>query len=321
MSSKLSFLLLFLVFQTITPLIAQETGNDNSFIYTDSTGQVYVKTGKPIFFFIKPTEGNERLVALPTEGKDTLPLIFDREGTHYIAHRSAQTGKNVRFKLVADGTSPKTAVTFSQGLLFVYNNTYFVEVGAMALVNASDNLSGVNQTFISSNVTNFELYTGDAIPFNNSGETALYFYTTDRVGNSEAIKTIRVFVAQDATVEMENIYFDLNSSKLRNESFSELNRLANLLKTYPKVRIELRAHTDSRGNSAYNLKLSEDRAQNTLEYLVARGVPGWRIEAKGFGDTMPVNDCNKGERCTEELHRQNRRVEIIISKIQEEGNN
>lgn len=302
-------------------LTAQEKGASDGTIYTDSLGQVYVRTNQPIYFFVKPTEGAGELVAVPTDKGNSSPIVFDREGSHYIVHRSSETGKNVRFRIVADGSAPKSAVSFLSGLLFVYNNTYFVEMGATAAINTTDNLSGVSQTYVSMNRSSFEPHPGNAIEFYATGESTLKFYATDRVGNSATPSTIKVFVAQDATVEMENIYFDLNSAKLRSDSYAELNRLVDLLRKYPKVKIELRAHTDSRGNPSYNLKLSEDRALNTMEYLVARGIPKSRIKAKGYGDTQPVNDCRKGKNCTEEMHRQNRRVEIIISKIQPERNN
>jgi outer membrane protein OmpA-like peptidoglycan-associated protein len=111
-------------------------------------------------------------------------------------------------------------------------------------------------------------------------------------------------------VVLNNIFYDFDRSNLRSESVSELERLVDMLKKNPSVKIELSSHTDSRGSDEYNLKLSQDRAQSVVSFLNSKGVSNDRLVAKGYGEAQPVatND-------TEEGRQFNRRTEFkILSK-------
>jgi outer membrane protein OmpA-like peptidoglycan-associated protein len=84
------------------------------------------------------------------------------------------------------------------------------------------------------------------------------------------------------------------------------------MKKYPRMVIELGAHTDSRASDAYNLRLSHNRAASTLEYLVSNGIERIRMRSKGYGERIPLINC--GENCSEVEHSINRRVEFIVLK-------
>ncbi len=116
-------------------------------------------------------------------------------------------------------------------------------------------------------------------------------------------------------VQIDNIYFDYGKCNLRSDARSELNKLVAMMRKYPKMRIELRAHTDSRADSDFNQKLSDGRAKASANYLFKRGISRSRIEFAGYGETMPVNGCVDGVECTEEQHAQNRRTEIKILQM------
>ncbi len=112
------------------------------------------------------------------------------------------------------------------------------------------------------------------------------------------------------TVELENIFFEFNKATLKEESFPELDRVLELFELVPGLRVEIAGHTDSRGGDDYNLKLSTDRAMAVREYLLQNNVDSARVEARGYGETVPVasNDTDEGRQ-------QNRRVEFkILSK-------
>jgi outer membrane protein OmpA-like peptidoglycan-associated protein len=85
---------------------------------------------------------------------------------------------------------------------------------------------------------------------------------------------------------------------------------------YPKMKIELRSHTDSRGTPASNITLSDKRAKAASEYLYSKGIARDRIIGKGYGDTMPINQCVKGVQCTEEEFQVNRRTEFKILSVE-----
>jgi outer membrane protein OmpA-like peptidoglycan-associated protein len=84
------------------------------------------------------------------------------------------------------------------------------------------------------------------------------------------------------------------------------------MQKYPEMKIMVKSHTDSKGNNKYNLKLSNERAQSTVQYLISKGISKERLSGQGMGSTDPKIDC--GANCTEEEDAQNRRSEFIIVK-------
>lgn len=116
-------------------------------------------------------------------------------------------------------------------------------------------------------------------------------------------------VIGDETIELaEKIRFKTSSPVLLPDSERLLDHVAVLLFDHPEIqRIRIDGHTDSQGNNAANLKLSQQRAETVRAYLEKAGVEPGRMTAKGFGETKPVAD-NK----TPEGREQNRRVELTI---------
>lgn len=108
------------------------------------------------------------------------------------------------------------------------------------------------------------------------------------------------------------IYFDFDKSDIRKDAQVELEKLLAALNTYPQLNLNIRAHTDSRGNDAYNKLLSERRAKATLNYLVSNGIDKKRLQSEGLGETELVNKCSNGVPCSVEEHQKNRRSEFII---------
>jgi OOP family OmpA-OmpF porin len=114
-------------------------------------------------------------------------------------------------------------------------------------------------------------------------------------------------IEQGQSFSLNNIFFDYKSDTLRTESSLELDRLVELLNEYPRIRITVGGHTDNIGTPVYNEGLSRRRAEAVQHYLINRSVDSTRIEAKGYGSTMPVapND-------TEEGRQKNRTVKFTI---------
>ncbi|WP_187262221.1 OmpA family protein [Pontibacter beigongshangensis] len=111
---------------------------------------------------------------------------------------------------------------------------------------------------------------------------------------------------------LKNIYYDLNKSEIRPDAARELDKLVRTLEENPSIRIELSSHTDSRESARYNQILSDARARAAVNYIVSRGIPSSRIVAKGYGETMILNRCVDGVKCSEEEHQENRRTEFKI---------
>jgi outer membrane protein OmpA-like peptidoglycan-associated protein len=76
--------------------------------------------------------------------------------------------------------------------------------------------------------------------------------------------------------------------------------------------VEFGAHTDSRGGDTYNLRLTQRRAIETVNYLISLGADPKRITGKGFGETELINNCGNNVVCTEIQHQENRRTEFLI---------
>ena len=112
---------------------------------------------------------------------------------------------------------------------------------------------------------------------------------------------------QKGSVTLEGVTFEFDSATLTAASKPVLDVTADGLKKHPRVRVELQGHTDSKGADAYNLKLSQRRADSVRDYLGQQGVPENQLTAKGYGEAQPVAD-NK----TEEGRAKNRRVVMKV---------
>ncbi len=116
-------------------------------------------------------------------------------------------------------------------------------------------------------------------------------------------------------VTIDNIYYDLDRTTLRADASRELDKLVTTMRRYPTLVIEIRSHTDSRGDANYNRDLSTRRARAVAAYLVSKGISKRRIAAVGLGESMLVNNCVDGVICTEAEHQRNRRTEFKVLAI------
>ncbi|MBX3252592.1 MAG: PD40 domain-containing protein [Chitinophagaceae bacterium] len=114
-------------------------------------------------------------------------------------------------------------------------------------------------------------------------------------------------VEANASVILNNIFFDVNKYELKPESLAELDKVVQLLNDNPGIRIRISGHTDNTGKAADNLKLSDNRAKSVVAYLVSKGVQAERLQSKGLGSSVPIADNT-----TEEGRTQNRRTELTI---------
>ncbi len=117
-----------------------------------------------------------------------------------------------------------------------------------------------------------------------------------------------------AVFVLKNIHYDFDQSLIRSEAGRILDNLVNVMSQNPTLRIELSSHTDSRGKDAYNMRLSQQRADAAVNYLVNKGVERSRMVAKGYGETRLLNNCGNGVQCSEDEHQANRRTEIKVLK-------
>ncbi|MFH1004634.1 MAG: OmpA family protein [Bacteroidota bacterium] len=133
----------------------------------------------------------------------------------------------------------------------------------------------------------------------------------DTAAYKEIIKTVPLEKLNvGSKIVLRNVFYDFDKSTLRHESISELERLIQLLNDNSTMKIELSSHTDNKGTDEYNIKLSQDRAQSVVDYLIDKNIGKDRLVAKGYGESQPIatNDTDEGRQM-------NRRTEFeIISK-------
>ncbi len=114
-------------------------------------------------------------------------------------------------------------------------------------------------------------------------------------------------IGTNASVVLNNIFFDLNQFVLNDKSGTELNEAIQFLKSNPALKVEISGHTDNSGAESYNLQLSQKRAQSVSEFLIKEGIEPLRIIQKGYGSKRPLkqNDSDDNKRT-------NRRIEFKI---------
>ena len=143
-----------------------------------------------------------------------------------------------------------------------------------------------------------------------------YFPITENVYNEKPLTTTELkkdlFVAPveiGTKVTLKNVLFVMAKADLKPEAFPELDRLLLLLKTYPKMKIELSGHTDNVGDKSKLQTLSEERVQTVKTYLINKGIDPNRLSGKGYGCTKPI--ASNGNEKSRML---NRRVEFMITQ-------
>ena len=112
------------------------------------------------------------------------------------------------------------------------------------------------------------------------------------------------------------IYFDLNKYFIRPDAEIELTKVFNAMIRFPELIVRIESHTDSRSPQSYNLRLSQNRATSTRNWLIQRGIAPSRLSAFGFGESQLINRCADGVPCTEAEHQLNRRSMFIIENYQ-----
>lgn len=160
---------------------------------------------------------------------------------------------------------------------------------------------------------------------NNLKRDSKYTLKIQQIDNSIVERTVNTYkkdinetilikkVVPEPQIDFESllnsniIYFDTDKFFIRKDAKLELDKVVAILNQYPQINIEIGSHTDSRESKKYNLRLSQQRANATLEYLVLKGIDRSRLTAQGYGESQLVNDCKDGVKCSNAEHQKNRR--------------
>ena len=129
------------------------------------------------------------------------------------------------------------------------------------------------------------------------------------LAEAEVLKLEEEEIKVGETIQLNNITFEYNKATLKSDSYEELDKVADYLANNSSVEIELSGHTDDVGSDEFNLKLSQERADAVVAYLVSKGIDASRLTAKGYGKSKPI-----ASNSTEYGREQNRRVEFTVLK-------
>lgn len=154
-------------------------------------------------------------------------------------------------------------------------------------------------------------------------ETSEVSVTTDKISGetlatlevSKRMKEVAVGKDLGKVFGIKIIYFDLNKANIRKDAALELEKIVEVMKENPSIKVDVRSHTDSRQSAEYNEKLSDKRAKATVAWMVKKGISADRLTGKGYGESQLVNKCSDGVECSEEEHQANRRSEFIVIEM------
>ena len=114
------------------------------------------------------------------------------------------------------------------------------------------------------------------------------------------------------SIVLDNIYYDLDKSDIREDAAVELDKLIVILRDNPNISIELSSHTDDRASVDYNQNLSQRRAESAVSYILSKGIDDNRITARGYGESQLI--ILNAE--TEDEHQINRRTEFKVTSYE-----
>jgi outer membrane protein OmpA-like peptidoglycan-associated protein len=126
---------------------------------------------------------------------------------------------------------------------------------------------------------------------------------------------LQPIIQKNTVLTFNDILFEYGKADVLGDSRTILQRVTELLLDNPGAKVELSAHTDSRGSDKANQDLSQRRAQACVDILVANGVDPRNLVAKGYGESKLKNTCDNVTKCTEDDHAVNRRVEIKVLDV------
>jgi outer membrane protein OmpA-like peptidoglycan-associated protein len=214
----------------------------------------------------------------------------------------------------------------------IYSDRNFIVKGKAVECNTTTPISGITvvleniekafkKTTVTDDKGNFVLQLPEAGVYSLYGKKESYLSQTEEVTASNYSREKTLFVKLEICAEkvdcgkglgLKNVLFDLNKYIIKEDSKIELNRLVRFMQDNPDVKVEVGSHTDCRSSSVYNQKLSQNRANASVDYVVSQGISRDRITGKGYGESKLLNECADGVKCSEEQHAINRRTEMKV---------
>jgi outer membrane protein OmpA-like peptidoglycan-associated protein len=267
------------------------------------------KGNDDIYYYLAPPKPVDELVKVDDPNDPNNPNNVDKNNPN------SKSQKIVNYYL--QGVVKSDNVSLDSALVKIYKldggvESDFAEIftqngkfGPVKMEEDEDYVILVEKNTFLTKREGFSMY-GRSIPY-----PLLKKAVTDTTFQTE-ISLEKLFVGK--TFRLENIYYDLDKFDIRTDAAFELDKLVQILKDNPFIKVELGSHTDTRGSDLYNNRLSQRRAESVISYLAIKGISKERLTAKGYGETELIVQEAKNE----EDHQINRRTEFKVLEIVQE---
>ncbi|HNV30951.1 MAG TPA: OmpA family protein, partial [Cyclobacteriaceae bacterium] len=251
----------------------------------------------------------------------------------FTSNRDGGKGDDDIYTFINEDPNLRVVNYFLQGITYMTRKDSTREILPNTKVSLLGQDGEVMQDFVTGNDGKFLFRVYENENYSLLGETDGFItkrqpYTT--VGKSVPLESLKELITnitldtilvldrkeRNKIFVLENIYFDYNESYIRADAAKELDKLVTLLNDNTDLKIEMGSHTDSVASEAYNIELSQRRAESTVNYLIRNGIDPARLVAKGYGESKPIARNTNPDGSDNPAGRQrNRRTEFKILEI------
>nr|MCU0369475.1 OmpA family protein [Cyclobacteriaceae bacterium] len=319
------------------------TPGDELFPYSSDNGKFYFSSdGHPGYgmldiFVVNRMSGKTMVENLGqpvnSPADDFGMYLFKPDRGFFTSNREGGKGDDDIYTFVNEDPNLKVVNYYLQGITYMIRKDSAREILPNTKVSLLDEEGEVMQDFVTGNDGKFLFRVFENEQYTLLGETDGFItkrqeYTT--VGKSVPLETLKELVTnitldtlmildrkeRNRIFVLQNIYFGYDSADIRKDAAKELDKLVVLLTDNPDLKIEMGSHTDSVASDAYNIQLSQRRAESTVNYLIRKGIAPDRLVAKGYGESKPIARNTNPDGSDNPAGRQkNRRTEFKILEI------
>lgn len=317
-------------------------GNEN-FPYVADDGKLYFSSdehpgyGGLDLFVVKRANGKTVIENLGqpmnSTGDDFGIFLFRPDRGFFTSGREGGKGDDDIYTFINEDPNLKVVNYYLQGITYSKDEAGNQQILADTKVSLLDEKGELMQDFVTGNDGKFLFRVYENESYNMVGESDGYLvkrqgYTTrGRSVDPSTLKDLVTNITLDTILVLDkielnkifvldNIYYNYNRAEIREDAAKELDKLVQLLIDNPEIRIELGSHTDSIDDNAYNMNLSQRRAESAVRYLVQHGIAPDRLVAKGYGEELPIARNTNPDGTDNPVGRQkNRRTEFKILEV------
>ncbi len=260
-------------------------------------------------------------------------FLFKADRGFFTSNRDGGKGDDDIYTFINEDPNLRVVNYFLQGITYMTRKDSTREILPNTKVSLLGQDGEVMQDFVTGNDGKFLFRVYENENYSLLGETDGFItkrqpYTT--VGKSVPLESLKELITnitldtilvldrkeRNKIFVLENIYFGYDSADIRRDAARELDKLVVLLNDNTDLRIEMGSHTDSVASDAYNIELSQRRAESTVNYLIRNGIDPARLVAKGYGESKPIARNTNPDGSDNPAGRQrNRRTEFKILEI------